>query len=347
MTTARYVGEGQIVAGADEGRPPGAGEVAVRVAYTGICGTDLHILRGTMDHRVRAPQVIGHEMSGTIAALGEGVTGWTIGQSVTVMPLEWCGQCPACQAGHQHICQQLTFVGVDSPGSMRKIWNVPARLLIALPDGLPLDAAAVVEPTAVAVHDVRRSGLVAGERAVVMGGGPVGLLIALVARSEGADVVVVELNGHRRGIAESVGLRTLDPVVDDVPGFVESWTTGAGAAVVFEVSGAAAAVTTAVDLLAVRGRLVVVAIHNQPKQVNLHRFFWRELTMIGARVYERIDIERAIDLIHTGRIPTEALISTVVPITDAASAFRALEAGGAIMKVLIDCQAEGEVSESV
>lgn len=338
MTTASYAGQGKIVIGEDEPEAPGLGQVRLAVAYTGICGTDLHVLHGSMDHRVQIPQVIGHEMSGRIEALGEGVTDWAVGQSVTVMPLEWCGQCPACRAGNQHICHNLTFVGIDSPGSMCATWTVPERLLVALPEDMALDAAALVEPTAVAVHDVRRSGLVAGERAVVLGGGPVGALIALVARASGADVVIVEVNAHRRAIAEDLGLRTLDPVGEDVAGFVESWTSGAGAAVVFEVSGAQTAVTSAVDLLAVRGRLVIVAIHAEPKAVNLHRFFWRELTMVGARVYQRADFERAVELIHSHRVPVEKLISVVVPIRDAGAAFQALEAAGTVMKVLIDCQ---------
>jgi 2-desacetyl-2-hydroxyethyl bacteriochlorophyllide A dehydrogenase len=287
---------------------------------------------------VSVPQTIGHEMAGRIAALGEGVAGWTVGQPVTVMPLDWCGKCPACLAGHQHICHHLNFIGIDSPGSMQARWNVSADVLVALPEDLPLDHAALVEPTAVAVHDVRRSGLRAGERAVVVGGGPVGVLIALVARSVGAEVVLLELNPHRRAVAEGLGLRTLDPAGEDVPAAIGQWTGGAGAEVAFEVSGAAAAVTTAVDVLAVRGRLVVVAIHGQPREVNLHRFFWRELTMIGARVYERGDYESAVDLVHRGAVPVAALISKVEPLGNAAAAFAALEAGGGVMKVLVDCQ---------
>ncbi|MBT8227646.1 MAG: alcohol dehydrogenase catalytic domain-containing protein [Dactylosporangium sp.] len=338
MTAARYAGNGTIVVGEDGTDPPGPGEVRLAVAYTGICGTDLHVLHGAMDHRVRVPQVIGHEMAGRIEAVGESVTGWAAGQPVTVMPLEWCGRCPACRAGHRHICHRLSFVGIDAPGSMQTTWNVPAHLLVALPEDLPLPHAALVEPTAVAVHDVRRAALVAGERVVVIGGGPVGVLVALVAGAAGADVLLVEINEHRRAVADRLGLTTLDPDRGDVAAHVQTWTAGAGAAAVFEVSGAEAAVTTAVDLLAVRGRLVVVAIHGQPRAVNLHRFFWRELTMLGARVYERADFERAVDLIHGRQIPVEALISAVIPIGDAPSAFRALAGGGAVMKVLVDCQ---------
>jgi threonine dehydrogenase-like Zn-dependent dehydrogenase len=162
-----------------------------------------------------------------------------------------------------------------------------------------------------------------------------------VARSAGADVVVVELDPHRRSIAEQLGLRTVDPVATDVGAFVDRWTGGAGAAVAFEVSGSAAGLTSAVDVLAVRGRLVVVAIHGAGRTVDLHRFFWRELTMLGARVYERTDYDRAVQLIRRGTVPADRLISRVEPLDRAADAFQALTEGGAVMKVLVDCASGG------
>jgi 2-desacetyl-2-hydroxyethyl bacteriochlorophyllide A dehydrogenase len=338
MRSALYAGNATIVV---EDRPavvPGPGQVQIEVAYTGICGTDLHILHGAMDHRVQIPQTIGHEMSGRIAVLGPGVDSLAIGQPVTVMPLDWCGICPACRAGHRHICQQLTFIGIDSTGAMQQSWTVPADVVIPLPPELPLTHGALVEPTAVAVHDVRRAALQPGEHATVIGGGPVGLLIALVARSFGAEVVVLELDAHRRAVAEGLGLLTLDPAHDDVAAEIDTWTGGAGAAVAFEVSGSASGVNQAVQLLAVRGRIVIVGIHNQPREVDLFRFFWRELTMVGARVYDRGDYDTAIKLLSDGVVPAESLISRIEPLRNAATAFAALRDGGNVMKVLIDCQ---------
>ncbi len=190
MLTAAYTGDSTITIARAEPAPPRPGEVQLRVAYVGLCGTDLHILHGNMDARVENPLVFGHEMSGTIAAIGDGVDGWSVGDAVTVMPLAWDGTCPACLAGNSHICQNLDFIGIDSPGALQALWNVPASTLVALPAGIALDAAALVEPVAVAVHDVRRSELVAGEKAVVIGGGPIGVLIATVARAFGAEVAV-------------------------------------------------------------------------------------------------------------------------------------------------------------
>jgi (R,R)-butanediol dehydrogenase/meso-butanediol dehydrogenase/diacetyl reductase len=335
-----YLAARTLNTGTVESGPPGAGEVEIAPAYVGICGTDLHIFHGDMDARVKAPAVLGHEMSGRIVRVGPGVEGWQPGAPVTVMPLRWDGTCPACQRGHLHICQNLDFIGIDSPGAMQRRWSVPAATLVALPADLPLDVAALVEPTAVAVHDVARAGLQAGERAVVVGGGPVGVLIALVARSAGADVRVVELSAARRRIAEELGLTVWDPETDNVPELVDAWTGGAGADVAFEVSGAASGVTTAVDVLAVRGRLCQVAIHPKPREVNLHRFFWREITLVGARLYDRGDFEQAVTLIAGGTIPAKALISRVVPLADAPLAFEALEAGGDVMKILLDCSDE-------
>jgi (R,R)-butanediol dehydrogenase/meso-butanediol dehydrogenase/diacetyl reductase len=339
MRAACYMGDRTLAVLAREVRPPGAGEVEIAVAYTGICGTDLHIFHGAMDARVTLPAVLGHEMSGTISALGSGVEGWAVGDPVTVMPLDWCGECPACLAGNTHICHNLDFLGIDSPGSMQGRWTVPARALVALPPHMSLQAAALAEPTAVAVHDVRRSGLQPGERALVVGGGPIGLLIALVARAGGADVLVLEPSAERRELAEAMGLRTFDPIAGDVAATVEGWTGGAGVPVGFEVSGAVAGLETAIRSMAVRGRLVVVAIHSSPPPVDLFRVFWRELTLIGARVYERADFEEAVRLLANGDVPAAPLITRVDPLTDVAAAFAALEAGHA-MKLLIDCDPE-------
>jgi (R,R)-butanediol dehydrogenase/meso-butanediol dehydrogenase/diacetyl reductase len=340
MTTplaVRYHSARRLDTGPSLTTEPGPGQVEIAPAYVGICGTDLHIFHGDMDARVSAPAVIGHEMSGVVVRVGPEVRGWQPGDPVTVMPLLWDDTCPACRNGHRHICQNLDFIGIDSPGAMQQRWTVPASTLVRLPDGLRLDHAALVEPTAVAVHDVGRAGIRRDERVVVVGGGPVGILIALVARARGADVRLVELSDHRRDIADALGLTTWNPAADDVAELLRQWTGDAGADASFEVSGAAAGVQTAVDVLAVRGRLCLVAIHPKPREVNLHRFFWRELTLIGTRLYDRADFEQAVQLVADGTIPADALISRIVPLEDAPAAFEALESGGNVMKILVNC----------
>ncbi len=336
MRAALYLGNERFEVQERDSLAPGPGEVRLEVAYVGICGTDLHIKHGAMDRRVTIPAVIGHEMSGTVAALGPGVSAYAVGDKVTVMPLDWDGTCPACLAGNQHVCQNLVFVGIDAPGAMQQSWTVPERLLVRLPQELGLREAALSEPLAVAVHDVRRGRVRSGERVLVVGGGPIGLLIAQVAAAEGAEVVVSEPSDFRRAAADRLGLRTIDPTSADVQAEVEAWTGGAGADVAFEVSGSQPGLRAATHALRVRGRLVVVAIFNQPTPVDLFRCFWRELELIGARVYERRDFERAVELLAGGDIQADRLISAVEPIERTAEAFATLESGGDVVKVLID-----------
>ncbi|MDG4825134.1 alcohol dehydrogenase catalytic domain-containing protein [Asanoa sp. WMMD1127] len=320
---------------------PGPGEVRIAVAYTGICGTDLHIFHGDMDARVGDAAVIGHEMSGRIAEVGEGVSAHRVGQPVTVMPTRVCRRCVACRRGQSHVCHAMNFLGIDSPGAMQASWTIPADLVLPLPHDLPLDRAALVEPVAVAVHDVRRASVGAGEHVVVVGGGPVGVLIATVAQGRGARVLLVEPDPFRRSVAAGVGIDAVDPGATDVVALVDERTAGAGADVAFEVSGSAGGVGTAVAVLTTRGRLVLVAIHPQPRPVDLHRFFWRELDLLGARLYQREDMAEAVRLVASGAVPVQRLISRVEPVAAVDAAFAALEQGGGVMKVLLDWREAG------
>jgi 2-desacetyl-2-hydroxyethyl bacteriochlorophyllide A dehydrogenase len=336
MKAAYYAGNKTIQVGESRIEAPGPGEVRLDVAYCGICGTDLHIYQGHMDQRVAMPQVVGHEMSGTVAQLGPEVGDWQVGDRVVVRPLAPCGSCPACQAGHAHICYNLKFLGIDTPGAFQGSWTVPAYTLHRLPADLPLDLAALIEPLSVACHDVRRSELESGDRAVVIGGGPIGMLIALVARHHGADVLVSEINPYRLSLAQAFGLEVVDPRAADLVATVEEWTGGAGADIVFEVSGSAAGAEVMTDLVRTRGKIVVVAIFSFAPQVDLFRFFWRELELRGARVYEPQDFDEAIALAAAGALPLERLISVRRPLDGLQSAFEEIEASTNLMKVLID-----------
>lgn len=316
-------------------QPPGPGQVQLDVAYCGICGTDLHVFHGDMDARVTTRRVIGHEMSGTIAALGEKVEGFAVGQKVVVRPLDPCGTCPACRAGHSHICHKLKFLGLDTEGAFQQKWTVPAHTLHILPDHIDLGHAALVEPLAVACHDVRRARLVAGETALVIGGGPIGLIIAMVARHAGGNVVITEINPNRLAMARKLGFDTIDPKDGPVDAAVTARTEGKGADVVFEVSGSAAGVETMTAAAATRGRIVMVAINNKRPPVDLFRFFWRELEMIGARVYESEDYEQAIALLAAETLDLPALITDIRDLAQIEAAFAALDGNPTAMKTLI------------
>jgi (R,R)-butanediol dehydrogenase / meso-butanediol dehydrogenase / diacetyl reductase len=306
-----YEGNESFRLGDGEAVPPGPGEVRLDVAFCGVCGTDVHIAHGAMDHRVRAPQVIGHEMSGTVAELGEGVEGFAVGEPVVVRPLDARGEVPA-DRGLSHISRNLKFLGIDTPGAFQSSWTVPAFTLHRLPAGVDLRLAALTEPLAVACHDVRRAELAPGQTAVVLGGGPIGLLVALVARHTDARVLVSEVNESRAALARSLELDVTTPA--DVHARVRELTDDAGADVVFEVSGAAPAVESMTELAALRGRIVIVAIHPQPQPVKLFDFFWKELELRGARVYEPQDYEHAIELLASGELPLEQLITRVEPL---------------------------------
>ena len=336
MKAAYYQGNKEIEVGESRIHPPGPGEVRLDVAFCGICGTDLHIYQGHMDQRVDIPQVIGHEMSGLIAEIGPQVTGWQPGDRVVVRPLDPCRHCPACRAGHAHICHNLKFLGIDTPGAFQGSWTVPAHTLHRLPGDLPLDQAALIEPLAVACHDVRRAELQPGQDVVVIGGGPIGLLVSLVARHAGARVLVSEINAHRLALARELGFDAADPRQADLAQLVMDRTSSAGADVVFEVSGSAAGAAVMTQLLRTRGRIVVVAIFAQSPPVDLHRFFWRELELRGARVYEPQDFVQAIDLAAAGTLPIERLISIRRPLEELQRAFDEIESSTNVMKVLID-----------
>jgi 2-desacetyl-2-hydroxyethyl bacteriochlorophyllide A dehydrogenase len=336
MQAVFYEGNRTIRVGECTPVPPQKGQVQLKVSHCGICGTDLHIYHGVMDKRVTFPQIMGHEVSGTISAIGESVAGFSIGEPVAVMPLDPCGNCPACEAGHSHICQNLKFLGIDTPGAFQSYWTVPAHTLHRLPDNLSLPHGAMIEPLAVACHDVRLGQVKANEYVVVLGGGPIGILIALVAKQVGARVLVSEINPFRLELAQQLGFDTINPLENDLPAYVIAQTDTAGADVVFEVTASDPGAEVMTQLPRTRGRIVVVGIFGQPAQVDLFRFFWRELKLLGARVYEHQDFEQAIQLAAAGAIPLDQIITDIHPLSELKAGFKQMESGGQVMKILLE-----------
>ena len=337
MKAAFYEGSKKFRVGDASPQSPGPGEVRLDVAYCGICGTDIHIYHGAMDKRVKIPQVIGHEASATVAEVGAGVMGFKVGDPVVVRPLDNRAE-TAADRGYSHICKGLKFIGIDSAGAYQNSWTVPAFTLHKAPAGVDLKIAAFTEPLAVACHDVRLSGLKAGELAVVLGGGPIGMLVALVAKSTGARVILSEINEFRLKFARELGLEAVDPRTTNLTQHCLDQSGGSGADVVFEVSGAKAAALSMTELLAIRGRICLVAIYPQPVELNLFHFFWKELQMRGARVYEPEDYEKALSLIAAKALPLEKLITKVEPLDRVQQAFEELDSNPVAMKVLLDCR---------
>ena len=337
MKAAYYTGNKTFAIESVQPVAPGEGEVQVSVAYCGICGTDLHVFHGAMDARVGTHRVIGHEMSGKITAIGEKVQGLEIGDPVVIRPLAACGACPACQRGHTHICQNLKFLGLDTDGAFQQAWTVPAHTIHKIPADLSIEHAALIEPVAVACHDVRRAQLIAGEDTLVIGGGPIGMLIAMVAGHAGAKVTVSEVNAHRLELAQSLGFATLNPKEVNVAEKIYAQTADKGADVIFEVSGTQAGVDTMTEAAATRCRIVMVAIHGTKPTVDLFKFFWREIELFGARVYEAEDYEQAIKLVASGAIDCNSIITDVRPLEKITDAFQALSGNAQAMKSLIKC----------
>jgi 2-desacetyl-2-hydroxyethyl bacteriochlorophyllide A dehydrogenase len=301
---------------------PRPGWVPVDVAYAGICGTDLHIVAG--EHvRARPGTVLGHELVGRLAAP---VGDLPAGQPVFVNPMVHCSACEACLAGRINACHRLTSVGIDYPGAAAGRTVVPEYGLYPLPDGTDLVTAALIEPVAVAVRAVRRSGLRVGQRAHVVGGGPVGLLVALVATAAGAAVTLSEPSDERRRRVTDLGVAVVaEPDALDGP-----------ADVVFDATGHPAVAPTLLRWLRVGGTAVVVGAYAPGVHgMDLLQLMFAELTVVGTRIYLRSDIEAAIDLVTAGRLDVRPVVSRIHPLHDAVAAVDGLRRGEG-MKVLIE-----------
>jgi 2-desacetyl-2-hydroxyethyl bacteriochlorophyllide A dehydrogenase len=337
MRAAFYEGARTFKAGTAPVPTRGADEALLRVRRVGICGTDLHIFQGHLDHRVPKGGIIGHEALAEVVDAPPG-SGFGAGDRVVVEPLRVCGTCRACRIGAAYICYNLKVLGVDLPGGMQEYWAVPAERLLRVPDGLSDDHAALIEPLAVATHDVNRAGVKANDAVLVLGGGPIGTLIGLVSRHRGARVAVAELNPFRVAMLERLGLETVGPGADVVR-FAEDWTGGDGVDVVFEVTGNPAAVRLTTEVVRVWGTISVVAIHAEPMPVNLYRMFARELQMRGSRLYTRAAWEEAIRLGASGAVPLAPLVSRRIPLEALQAGMEEALGGGPVMKVLVDLTA--------
>jgi len=337
MKGAFYEGNRRLSVGEVKLQPPGPRQVRLKVAYSGICGTDYHVYLGHMDHRTKTPQVIGHEMSGTVAEIGAGVEGFKVGDKIVVRPLDPCRKCPACQLQHYNTCHNINVLGVDSPGSFQDTWTVPAHTLHHVPDNIDMIQAALIEPVAVAAHDVRYGQVTDKDYVVVQGAGPIGMLVALLAKTKGAHVLISEINEFRINLARELGMDAVNPMEIDLPKYVEGQTGTAAADVVFEVTGFATGAEMMTKLVRTRGRIVIVGIFAEPVMVDLNRILWRELHVLAARLYEPEDFEAAISLVASKAIPLDRLISDIRPLEQVQATFEEIERGANFMKVLLKC----------
>lgn len=337
MRASFYEGAGRFRTGPAPEPVPAAGEAVLKVKRVGICGTDLHIFQGHLDHRIPKGGIIGHETFAEVALAPAG-GGFSTGDHVVVEPLRFCNACRACVMGAPWLCYKLQVRGVELPGGMQEYWAVPTERLIKVPAGLSDDQAAVIEPLAIAVHAVTRANVKHGDAILVFGGGPIGALIALVCRHRGARIIVSEVNPFRVELLKGLDLEIVGPEVDVVK-FANDWTSGEGVDVAFEVTGNAAAVKHMTDAVRVWGTVSVVAIHAEPMAVKLYPMFARELTMQGTRLYARADWEEAIRLAASGAVPVGPLVSHKISLEGLQDGMEQALRGGPVMKILVDLSA--------
>ena len=326
---------------------PGADEVKIKVEHNGICGTDLHeyydgpIFIPTTPHPLtgaQLPQILGHEFSGTVVEVGKGVSKIREGDRVCVEPIYRCGKCPRCQAGVYNLCQLIAFHGLMSHGGgLSEYTVVPTQTVHTLPDPVSLELGALVEPMSVGYHAARLGELREGECAVVMGAGPIGIGTYLALRGQGiSDVTVIEPSQERREAIQKLGAASvIDPEETNPVEFVKDHTGGVGAAAVFEAAGVPASLGAAVDMVAARRRVVMIAVCDRPLPVNTNTLVFTEGMVGGSLAYTADDFAAVLNLMARGHYVTDGWVEHIGLHDVVDEGFAALRAQKK-MKVLVD-----------
>jgi L-iditol 2-dehydrogenase len=301
---------------------PPPGQARLRPLAIGICGSDLHVLAGHHPF-VTYPVYPGHEVVAVVEGVGDSVDSGWLGRRVALEPSLACGACRACLRGAYNLCESLRVMGFQVAGGMADLFDAPTERLHHLPNTLAHDGAALVEPTAVAVHAAHLAGNLQGASVAVVGAGTIGLLCAQVARAEGASVVLCDIDANRRWHAGSLGFETrpdLEPRAYDVT---------------FECVGVGPALRTAVASTRKGGSVLVVGVYGNDPQVQAGLIQDFELRLQGALMYTGRDYARAIELLQRGVIEVSALISAHVPLAEVERGFATAGAGGRALKVLV------------
>ncbi|MDT0196756.1 alcohol dehydrogenase catalytic domain-containing protein [Arthrobacter sp. AB6] len=338
MTAVVWNGPDQLIYPSIPVPQPAKGEALVRVSKVGICGSDLAILRG---HHARAlpGTVLGHEFCGTVAEdPGEH---YAAGTRVAIRPLISCRDraeeqlCVACRTDNEHVCAKLGLYGVDEPGALAPYVLVRSESIHPVPAQTPEGLEGLAEPLAVAVHAVSRSGLRPGSSVAVFGGGPIGLLVALVARQQGAaKVVVIEPNTWRQEVAKSYGLDVADSGADPVEEVLRR-TGGDGADIVFDSAGHPSVAAVLTGATRIQGTIMIVGVYKEPAAIDLRTVNFGEQQIVGTRVYRKADFQEALNLLANDTLGLAALPTLSFPLLGATEAFQAAARGNDAMKVFI------------
>jgi len=343
MMRAAVLQEANVMTMERRPRPePGPGEVLVRVRAVGVCGSDVHYYtHGRIgSFVVESPLVLGHEMAGTIAALGPGVTARDIGQRVAVEPGVPDRVCEFCRAGRYNLCPNVRFMATPPvDGAFTEYVVMPADFVYPLPDHVSLEEGAMIEPLAVGVYAVHRSGLRAGQDVVVLGAGPIGLMTLQAARAAGAGAItVVDLDAHRLEVARALGAtETVDAAREDAQEQVMALTGGRGVDVVFEAAGSPRTAALAVHLARRGGRVTMIGL---PPEDNvpypLVAAMAREVDIVTVFRYANV-YPAALALVAQGRVDVKSLITHRFPLEEAERALRLSDSrADGVVKALVE-----------
>jgi len=321
--------------------PPGQGEVVIRPEAVGICGSDYHFFTGEMSDAAggsQFPRVQGHELAGEITDIGAGCRQeLQIGQRVAVWPLHPCGRCYPCAAGRPNACDRLTLTGVHLDGGLQE------RLVIGQRQTFPIAVkdprvAALAEPVSIAVRAVNRAAVRPGERAVILGAGPIGQCIGLVARERGAETLLVDLQESRLALSREMGAQEahLWRDADDAVAFAREWAGPAGPPVAFDATGAAAATTAMVEMVASAGRAVQVGMSGELARIRVGILTEKELDLLGVSCCGRHEFADAVAVVERNATQLARLVSHEFGLDRAPEAIRfAIDNPAEVMKVVI------------
>ncbi len=321
MRAAVYYGREDVRLEAVAEPEAGPGEVKLRVQYNGICGSDLHeyfdgpITTRTTPHPltgVKNPVILGHELSGEVVALGEGVEDLAIGDLVAVEPLETCGACLHCTSGHYNHCPTLAFHGYNrSSGGLADYTVVKRRMAHRLAPGVTAQQGALIEPLSVAWHAVNRCRVEAGQVVAVHGAGPIGIGALLTLKRRGVDVIVSDPSPMRRQLALALGARwVVDPKDNDPVMAIRDLTGGHGAHASLDAAGVPAAITALLHGTRINGTAVVVAIHHHPVVIPPFDLLMPEVFLTGVAMFENA-FPSVIAEMAKGAYPLDGWVETI------------------------------------
>lgn len=317
---------------------PAAGEVLVKIRRIGICGSDMHVYHG-MHPFTKYPVTQGHEVSGEIAELGEGVEGLHVGQKVTIEPQVTCGVCYPCRHGKYNLCEELKVMGFQTVGAASEYFCVPKSRITPLPDSMTFDQGAMIEPLSVTVHAARRFPKVEGADVVVIGCGPIGILLVQTLKAMGARrVLATDISDYRLALAKEVGAD--EAVNTKNEDFGEAMLRVFGpdkADVIYDCAGNDITMGQAIKHARKGSTIVLVAVYSGMANVDLAVLNDHELTLDTTMMYRHEDYVEAIRLVEEGKIKLEPLMSKHFAFNDYLEGYHHIEKNGeTTMKVLID-----------